>query len=73
MKDRIQIGRSIAYKLMGDGLTGVNGIKLHISKNLVTVYMDTSLLYGMESLTLGDNEIKMIDAYHRGLLRMRQI
>ena len=58
----------MSYKLMEAGLIGINGFTLHPSKNIVSVYVDPVLFYGMEARNIGYKEIKMPDAYHHGLL-----
>ena len=70
--ERIQAGRRTAYALMGAGLHGVNGLSPHISKNLVSIYVNPAVLYGLETLTLQDSDISSLDQYHRGLLRQLQ-
>ncbi len=70
--DRIQTGRRMAYQLMGAGLRGVNGITPHITKSMVSVYVCPALMYGLEALSLDENSIDKIDAYHRSLLRKLQ-
>jgi transposase len=44
--ERIKVGRRTAYDLMGAGLHGMNGITPHISKTLISVYVDPAVLYG---------------------------
>lgn len=72
VSERIQTGRRTAYQLMGAGLQGMNGISPHVSKNLVSVYVNPALLYGLESMVLEDKDITKLDMYHRSLLRMIQ-
>ena len=72
VKDRIQVGRRTAYALMGAGMYGVNGISPHVSKKLISVYVDPAVLYGLEALCLAEDDLKALDRYQRQLLRQIQ-
>jgi hypothetical protein len=69
---RIQIGRRTAYALMGAGLYGVNGISPHVSKTLITTYVDPAVLYGLEALCMSDSDLAALDKFQRSLLRQIQ-
>jgi hypothetical protein len=70
--ERIMSGRRTAYKLMGAGFSGMNGLSPRYTKKLTEVYVTPALMYGLEALRLTDNEIAEIEKYYRGLLRMLQ-
>ena len=72
VKKGIQTGRRAAYKLMGAGLSGINGMSPLYSRCLVTTYVIPCLLYGLEAMVLDDANYKNLDTYHRGLLRQLQ-
>ena len=48
VSDWIQIGRHITYQVMGTGVHRVNGITPHVSKHMVSVYVNPALLCGMD-------------------------
>ena len=72
VRERIQIGRRTANALMGAGLYGVNGISPHISKTLISIYVNPAMLYGLEALCLEESDYIELDRAHRTLLRQIQ-
>jgi hypothetical protein len=57
---------------MGAGFYGVNGISPHVSKQLLSIYVNPAVLYGLEAVKLEASDLKCLDRYHRDLLRQLQ-
>ena len=68
----VQSGRRAAYKLMGAGFSGVNGISPFYTRCMVTTYVMPCLTYGLEAMVMEDKNYEVLDKYHRGLLRQLQ-
>ena len=49
---RIQIGRKVAYALMGAGLYGLNRVSPEVSVNMVNIYIIPAIMLGLETLCL---------------------
>lgn len=72
VRERIKTGRRTAYALMGAGLHGFNGISPHISKNLISTYIEPAIHYGLEALSMNQADFDELDKNHRLLLRQIQ-
>ena len=72
VKESVQTGRRASYKLMGAGLSGVNGISPYYSRHMVTTFVMPAMLYGLEALVLEESDCSKLDTYQRGLLRQIQ-
>ena len=66
---RIQDARRAAYSLMGAGLCGLNGSGTEVAILLYSTYIVPVMLYGLESLVLQDNEVEILEAFHRRNIR----
>ena len=66
---RIKDARRTAYSLLGAGLCGLNGSGPEVGITIYTTYVLPQLLYGLEALVLNENEIKILEHYHRRNLR----
>jgi hypothetical protein len=72
VEKRIQSGRRTAYALMGAGMHGFNGISPHVSKTLMSTYVDPVVLYGLESLCIKESDLEALEKSHISLLRQLQ-
>ena len=57
---------------MGAGMHGINGLSPHVSKQLVTTYVEPVLTYGIEALCLVEENFEDMWQYQRSLLRQIQ-
>ncbi len=68
----ITTARKTAYKLMGAGFHGINGLDPAASVKLVETYVVPQLLHGTEATVLTQKEISALNQYHKRLLKQIQ-
>ena len=66
---RISTGRRTLYALMGAGLHGTNGLPVKISIKLYETYVQTRVLYGIESIKLTKSDVNNLELFHRKTIR----
>jgi hypothetical protein len=72
IKERIKSARRAAYRLMGAGFHGVNGVAPLATRKMWTMYVVPVLTYGLESLILNPQDIAALEAYQRESLKRLQ-
>ena len=72
IESRVSLARRTAYSLMGSGFHGLNGISPSHSLTVYMTYVVPRLLYGLETLTLKEKQIRLLEQYHRKTLRHLQ-
>ncbi len=69
---RLKSARKTAYKLMGVGLHGHDGLDPTASLNTIRLYVLPRLLHGLEAAVLQKKDLSKLDNYYRRLLRQIQ-
>ena len=69
---RIHSARKTVMSLLGAGMCGYNGSGPYIGRELYKTYVLPVLLYGLEALVLNDDEVRVLETYHRQNLRCIQ-
>ena len=72
IEERIKSARQAAYKLMGAGLHGLNGVGPDVALEEYRTYVMPILTYGLEALVLERNELEALNTHLRKNLRYIQ-
>ena len=64
VEEKIKTARAVAYKLMGAGIHGYNGVGTEIALQKYLTYVIPTLLYVLEALVLGESEYNTLESFH---------
>ena len=69
---RIHSAWKTVMRILGAGMSGYNGSRPYIARELYKTYVLPVLLFGLEAFFLNDNEVRALEVYHRDNLRCIQ-
>ena len=69
---RITLARQTAYGLMGAGLHGLNGVSPSVCVKILNIYVCPRLIFGLDSLVLSTEDMKLLEKTYRKYLRCCQ-
>ena len=67
--NRLKLGRTTTYSLMGAGFHGINGINPTASIHIYKIYVQPRMLYGLEAIDINAPNLERLEVAHRSLIR----